>query len=165
MLAWEDIQEDLSKPGGLNLDESQQKQIAENLKKAQRDLRECVWRTYKNVVVIGKDCSLCVVDLGLVHSSAADSLPELIISRLKQDGHVESGISPNFLVRNWPPALPEWSTKSLRNAFFAAPEFPRLVDPELLKETIARGVSAGLLAYVGKTKDGTYEPFVYHRVL
>jgi len=41
------------------------------------------------------------VDLGLVHSSAAPSLMELIVTRLRQDGDIEDGISPNFLARNW----------------------------------------------------------------
>jgi len=85
----------------------------------------------------------------------------LILNRLRQDGDVEEGISPNFLVRNWPPAFKEWSTKSARNAFFASPQFPRLLNAEVVKDTIARGVSSSILAYVGKSGDGEYEPFYY----
>ena len=84
----------------------------------------------------------------------------LIINRLRQDGEIEDSISPNFLVRNWP-AFREWSTKSVRDAFFAAPQFPRLSKAEAIKDTIARGVSAGVLGYVGKTPSGKYEPFIY----
>jgi hypothetical protein len=156
-LAWEDIDDEDSE----KLDESQKRQLAENLKKAGRDLKESVWRTYKNTVLLGKDNKLRVVDLGPVHSSAADSLVTFILNRLKQDGDLEDGVSPNFLLRNWPPAFTEWSTKSVRDAFFASPQFPRLLNAEAVKDTIARGVASGHLAYVGKSPTGAYDPFNY----
>jgi hypothetical protein len=94
------------------------------------------------------------------HSSAAPSISQLIIERLSQAGDVEEkGVSPNFLVRNWPPAFQEWSTKSVRDAFFASPQFPRLLDPESIKDTIARGTENGMVGYVGKKADGSYAPF------
>ena len=82
-----------------------------------------------------------------------------MIDRLRQEGDIEAAISPNFLARNWPPAFKEWSTKSVRDAFFASPQFPRLLNPESLKDTIARGVENGMLGYVGKKPDGSYAPF------
>lgn len=158
VLAWEDIR---SEQEDLRLDDSQRRQLAENLKKAQRDLKESVWRSYKNIVLLGKDNSLRLVDMGLVHSSAADSIIKLIINRLQQDGDVETGISPNFLVRYWPPAFKEWSTKAVRDAFFASPQFPRLLNAETIKDTIARGISGEIIAYTGKSEDGGYEPFYF----
>lgn len=91
--------------GELRLDEGQARQLAENLKKAQRDIKETVWRTYKNVMLLGKDNDWKTVDFGLVHSSAADSLVTLILKRLRQDGDIEEGVSPNFLTRNWSPGF------------------------------------------------------------
>jgi len=156
LLAWQAIKDEEEN----KLDDAQQGQLAENQKKAQRDLKECVWRTYKNVALLGKDNKVRVVDLGLVHSSQAKSMIKLIVDRLRQDGDIEIGVSPNFLVRNWPPAFVEWSTKSVRDAFFASPQFPRLLDGDSVKDTIARGVSSGILAYVGKAGGG-YKPFVF----
>jgi hypothetical protein len=159
-LAWEDIQDEADE---LQLDEGHRKQLTENLKKAQRDLKESVWRTYKNIAFLGKDNTIRVVDLGLVHSSAADSMVSLIVDRLSQDDEIEKkSTSPNYLVRNWSPAFKEWSTKAVRDAFFASPQFPRLLNPEAVKETISRGVANGLLAYVGKTASGGYDPFYYN---
>jgi len=159
LLALEEI--DREKPS-LRLDESQLRQLDEGLGKARRDLREAVWRTYKYLVFLGKDNALRTVDLGLVHSSAAESLVGLIIQRLQLDDELLSSVSPNFLIRNWPPAFAgkEWSTRAVRNAFYASPQFPRLLNPEAIKETIARGVNDGLLAYVGKAGDA-YSPFIY----
>ena len=117
-------------------------------------------------MLLGKDNTVKRVDLGLVHSSAATDLVSLIVSRLNSDGDLETkGISPSFLIRNWPPAFKEWATKSVRDAFFASPQFPRLTNPDVLKETIPRGVGNGLLAYVGKTASGEYKPFYYNKAL
>ena len=120
VLAWEAIDDD-----DLKLDETQVHQLAENLKKARRDLKETIWRTYKNLMLLGKDNTVKRVDLGLVHSSAATDLVSLIVTRLSSDGDLETkGISPSFLIRNWPPAFKEWSTKSVRDAFFAVATIP-----------------------------------------
>ncbi len=156
LLAWQAIKDDEED----KLDISQQSQLAENLRKAQRDLKECVWRTYKNVALLGKDNKVRWVDLGLVHSSQASGMVKLIVDRLRQDSDIETGVSPTFLVRNWPPAFTEWSTKSMRDAFFASPQFPRLIDGDSVKETIARGVSNGIIAYVGKSGI-EYKPFFF----
>ena len=161
LLAWESIDEEDSG----SLDDVQKRQLAENQKKSQRDLKESVWRTYKNLMLLGKDNKMRLVDLGLVHSSAAESMVTLIMNRLRQDGDVEAGVSPNFLVRNWPPAFTEWPTKSVRDAFFASPQFPRLLNGEVVRDTIAKGVSEGILAYVGKAATGDYDPFIYGQSL
>ncbi len=162
-LAWEDIADEDT---DLRLDDGQKRQLAESLKKAQRDIKETVWRTYKNVMLLGKDGEWKSVDLGLVHSSAAPSIGQLIIERLSQAGDVEDkGVSPNFLVRNWPPAFKEWSTKSVREAFFASPQLPRLLNPDSIKDTIARGIENGMLGYVGKKADGGYAPFHWNATL
>jgi hypothetical protein len=160
VLAWEAIEDD-----DLKLDESQLHQLGESLKKARRDLKETIWRTYKNLMLLGKDNALKSIDLGLIHSSAATDLLSLILSRLRSDGDLENGISASFLVRNWPPAFKEWSTKSVRDAFFASPQFPRLTNPDALKETISRGVGNGLLAYIGKTGSNDYKPFYFSQAL
>lgn len=162
LLAWEDIKEEEKE---LRLDDTQKQQLEENLKKARRDLKECAWRSYKNIALLGKDNALRVVDLGLVHSSAAESMVALILNRLRQDSDVEDGVSPNFLVRNWPPAFKEWSIKAVRDAFYASPQFPRLLKPESLKQTVARGVAGGIIAYVGKAAQGGYDPFYFNTSL
>lgn len=155
-LAWEEIEDEQQE---LRLDEGQIRQLTESKKKAQRDLKEAVWRTYKHVLLLAKDNSWKEVDLGLVHSSAAPSILDLIVTRLREDGDITEAVSPNFLARNWPPAFVEWSTRAVRDAFFASPMFPRLLNPESLKDTIVRGVENGIIGFVGKKPDGSYSPF------
>ncbi len=160
LLAWEDIDNEVAS-STLKLDDGQKKQLAESLKKAERDLTESAWRAYKNIVLLGKDNQLREIDLGLIHSSAADSIVRLILNRLLQSEDIAPKITPTFLVRNWPPAFKEWSTKSVRDAFYASPQFPRLVSADVVKDSIARGVEGGFLAYVGRSANGEYKPFIF----
>jgi hypothetical protein len=157
VLAWEDIDDEAP---DLKLDDTQIRQLDENVKKAKRDLKETIWRTYKVLMLLAKDNTLKKVDMGLVHSSAAPDLATLVLNRLSQDGDIEKGISPQFLVRNWP-AMKEWPTKSVRDAFFASPKFPRLLSVEAVRQAIQNGVANGFFAYVGKTAKGDYSPFVF----
>ncbi len=159
VLAWEDIDEEAA---DLKLDDTQVRQLDENVKRAKRDLKECIWRTYKCLMLLAKDNTVKRVDLGLVHSSAAPDLATLILNRLSQDGDIEKGISPQFLVRNWP-VMKEWTTKSVRDAFYATPKFPRLLNVDAVRLAIQNGVANGFFAYVGKSSSGEYSPFYFQK--
>jgi len=60
VLAWEDIDEEAPE---LKLDEIQIRHLSESLKKARRDLKEAIWRTYKVLMLLGKDNILKQVDM------------------------------------------------------------------------------------------------------
>ena len=160
LLAWTDI-----KGEGLSLEDSQNRQLDENIKKAHRDLRESVWRAYNKVLLLGVDNSVRMIDLGLVTSSAAENLCRFILNQLRQTDEVVKDISPRTLVKNWPPAFTEWSTKVVRDAFYASPLFPRLLNSQAIKDSIVRGVSEGHFALVGKNPMGGYTPFFYKKSL
>ena len=160
LLAWQDIRDE-----GLVLDEPQQKQLDVCLKRAARDLTESVWRTFRNVMFLDKDNSIKTENLGLVTSSAAESMTKFIIESLRRSGIIEKEISSRFLVRNWPPAFTEWSTKAVRDAFYASPKFPRLLKSETIKDTISRGVSEGHIAYAARSAKGKLDPFIYKAAL
>ena len=116
-------------------------------------------------MLLGKDNTLKKVDLGLVHSSAAPDLATLVLNHLRQTDDLVTGVSPSFLVKHWPPAFTEWATKSVRDAFFASPQFPRILSADAIRDTITRGVANGLLAYVAKTAKGDYKPFCFNQAL
>jgi hypothetical protein len=156
LLAWEDIRDQET---GLSND--QLKSLKESLTKAQRDLKETVWRSYKYLALLGRDNQLQIIDLGQVNSSQASSMVQLIINRLRANGELEDSIHPRFLIRNWSPAFSHWTTKNVRDAFFASPLFPRLLKADAVKEAIARGVREGLLAYIGNITANQYQPFEF----
>lgn len=161
-LAWETVADEQD---DLQLSESQKEQLKRNLARAKGDLKESVWRMYSRVYLLGKDNKLKEVDLGRQNSSSASNLLTLIIRELRKYGDVEEGISPSYLIRNWPPAFTEWSTKAIRDALYASPQFPRLLDTNAIRDTIAKGVTNGFLAYLGKQGDGSYYPFYYRESL
>lgn len=153
LLALESL-EDPAEQERLKLEPSQIQELRDKKRRTERSLQELVWRVYRRVLLLAEDGGLREVDLGLLHPSAAESLVGLIVARLKQEGLLEESISPDFLVRNWPPALTGWTTKAVRDTFFASPQFPRLLNPEILRDTIAEGVKAGKFGYVGKAYGG-----------
>jgi Protein of unknown function (DUF499) len=161
LLAWEDI---LGDKDELKLDEPQVKQLKEQVTKSRSYIREAVWQAYKNVFVLDENNALRKIDLGKIHSSAAPSLVDLVLAQLRGVDLLSDAVSVSTLLRNWPPALPEWSTKALRDAFYASPRLTRLSSPEVVKNTVARGVTEGQLAYAGKRGD-QYDPFVFKKTL
>jgi hypothetical protein len=140
-------------------------QLDTGRKKAQRDLREAIWRAYKHVVLLGKDNQLKEIDLGLVHSSMAGSPTELIVNRLRQDDEITEGVGPRQIVRWWPPARPDWSTEAVRDAFYSSPALPRLLNPAAIRRTTADGVTQGHFAYAGVAGQGRYEPLYFETPL
>jgi hypothetical protein len=154
-LAWEDIADD--EPTMKRLDDAQKRQLNTASQRAVRDLREAVWRTYKNIVLLGKDNQLKVIDLGHINSSMATSLVELIVNQLVRDDEITPGVGAAKLVKYWP-AMEAWSTKAARDAFYSSPALPRLLDANLLKRAIVDGVAQGLLAYAGKDAEGRFRP-------
>ena len=159
LLAWEDIQDDDETVK--RLDDGQRRQLDTGVKKASRDLKETVWRAYKHLLLLGKDNALQEIDLGLVNSSAAGSLAELYVNRLRERDEITDGVGPNKLIKAWPPANKEWTTKAVRDAFFSSPSLPRLLNPNAIRRTIADGVNQKLIAYAGKVGGDRYDPFIF----
>jgi predicted AAA+ superfamily ATPase len=140
LLAWQTLDVEADRRG---LNDLQLRQVAEQIKGAQRDLREAVWQTYNAVVFLDSKGDPAILDLGLLHSSSADSLAGYIELRLRQQDLLVETVSPDFLVRHWPPGLPRWPMRTLRGDFFASPLLPRLTSADTLRATVARGVSSG----------------------
>ena len=166
LLTWEDIQDDLlSDDAPQRLEEPQRvrllKQLRENIQKAARDLKEAVWQTYRWVAFLNSANAIEFLDLGRINSSSAPSLPDLMLQQLRRSDLVVEAVSPGFLTRNWSGAAQEWSTRAVRDAFFASPLFPRLLNPDMLKETIAKGANLGMFAYIGEKVGTEYALFYY----
>ncbi|MGO9179415.1 MAG: ATP-binding protein [Candidatus Limnocylindrales bacterium] len=150
-LAWERLRDEAQ---GRGFDAEQQRQVQENLGRATNDLREAVWRAYRWLIFLGREGSLADEDLGILHSSAEASFQALVQSRLRQRDELTDVLTPTRLLQNWPPALAEWSTRRVRDALYASPVFTRLLDPDRVRDTIARGVSDGLFGYAAKGASG-----------
>ena len=151
-----DVAEDKATTSELvrQIDEGQKRSLNQSLGRAKADLKEAVWRAYRYVFLLGKENTVKEIDLGQITSSMAPSISELIVNQLVRDDEVSSVVGPNKLLRVWPPASPEWSTKAVRDAFFASPALPRLLEPESIRRTIADGVTAGNFGYASRNAGG-----------
>lgn len=160
LLGWKAIESE-----GLPLDDVQQRQLKENLKLAARDLTEAIWRAYDRFWILEKDNTLGLYEIGQFTAGSSESPSKYILQQLKQTDKLTKDVSPRVLLKNWPPAFSEWSTKSVRDAFFSSPLLPRILSSEIVKDAIGRGVTDGHFALVGKTADGAYEPFLFNSPL
>jgi hypothetical protein len=141
------------------LDDTLRTDLPAQAKRARRDLTEACWRAYRYLFVLGKDGELRTIDLGLVHSSAAATIVDLIITRLMEDGELTKAIGSGRLLTYWPGAIDEgWTTKAVRHAFYASPQLPRLTDASAILRAIDEAVAQGLVAYAGRTSTGGYRP-------
>ena len=152
MLAWEAIDDD--EETKQRLDESSKRLLARSFNRAKSDIKESIWRSYRHLYLLGRDNNLRQIDLGQITSSMADSIVELILNELGRTDEITKGVGANKLIKYWPPALTEWSTKSARDAFYSSPQLPRLLDADAIKRTICDGVSQGTLGYASKDNKG-----------
>lgn len=142
-----------SERGSLDLDEDQREQLAEHKTRSRHKLTEAVWQSYRRLIFLGVEGSPREEDLGLLHSSAAQSMQALIQARLRQWDELTDTLAPERVLQNWPKGLSEWSTRAVRDAVYGSSAFTRLLKPEALKETLARGVEKGLFGYAAKRDD------------
>ncbi len=152
VLAWEAIEEDLETTS--RLDDTQKMQLNKGLGRAKADLKEAIVRAYCYVYLLAKDSRLTEKPLGQLTSSMGGSMVEIIVNELVKDDDITDGVGANKLVKNWPPALTEWSTKAVRDAFYSSPLLPRLKKADAIKRTIADGVSQRTLGYARSAPDG-----------
>lgn len=173
ILTWRDIQHDLE-AGSISFEDSSNvepasmmEQITVNINNAHQQLREAVWQNYRQMAFLNKESHVEFLDLGQFQPDESNSQPLLLLHQLRLFDYVVDTVSPRFLTRNWPEKFKEkeWSTRAVRDMFFISPLFPRLLNPDILKETIAKGASSGLLGYVSRKVARRYDIFYYQKPL
>ncbi|NQS74623.1 MAG: ATP-binding protein [Methanoculleus sp.] len=159
-LAWCEIRDDTDT---LNLDDAQKRQAREYVETSKRQMKEQVWESYNVLGLYTPDDTIRLENLGRINSSASTSITKFITHKLKELDQLTDTVNPNYLVRNWSPISQEWSTRQVRDAFFASPRFPRVISQEVIKRTIVRGVSDGVFGYAGVNPLNRYEPFYFNQ--
>ena len=154
VLAWEDISDDAETME--RIDDGQKALLKRNLSTATRDLDEAIFRAYKHLYFLGKDNKLQPLDLGSITSSGAGCIVEVYLQRLGSNGLdlVADSVAARKLANFWPASMTEWSTKAVRDAFYSSPLLPRLINPDVIKRSIADGVQQGLIGYAVKGPKG-----------
>lgn len=154
-LAWQDVDED--EDTKKRIDPGQFSLLERNLKDAQRQLDEGIFRAYRHVYLLDKNNNLVHVDLGNITSSSAGNIIEVYLRRLGvEEGQdiLSTSIPARKLPSFWPSSKTEWSTKAVRDAFYSSPLLPRLINPDAIKRAIADGVSSGIIDYAERDAAG-----------
>ena len=107
--AWEDINDDDDTIG--QLEDTQKPALFPEPEPTKADFREAIWRSYRHVFLLNKSNAIKDTDLGQINSSMAPTLPDLIVNTLRKDDEITDKVGSARLVRFWPPALTEWSTR------------------------------------------------------
>ena len=156
-LAWQDIRDDDETIR--RFDTGQQELLKRNLGTAERAVQESLFRAYRHLYLLSTDNTLRHVDLGNITSSSAASPVEAYLQRLGpgQLEEITDAVSPRKLLKMWPTAMIEWSTKSVRDAFYSSPLLPRLFNPNAVGRMIADGVTQGLFSLATKGPDGQFK--------
>lgn len=147
------------------LSESQQDQLREGRRRAAQELRRAVWEAYTAVLYLGPDQTLRKHVYGPLNPSASERMLDGFLQNLQTYSIIERQASPGYVVRRWPPAVTEWSTRAVRDVFFQSPDFPRLLSADTVKDMIARGVSSGDFALVTRAPGGGYGVFKWKDTL
>lgn len=158
LLAWEDIDDD--EETKKRIDASQGTLLKRNLESARRDLKEGLFRAYRHLYLLDKSNALRHLDLGQITSSSStpqEGLVGLYVRELKRNDEITEGVGPAKLLKYWPPAMTEWSTKGVRDAFYSSPQLPRLLNADTVKRTIADGVTQGLMGYATRDARGNLQ--------
>ncbi|MBN8644244.1 MAG: ATP-binding protein [Planctomycetes bacterium] len=163
VLAWREIDEDDETKS--RLDEGQRRQLTVNVGGSRKALEEAIWRAYRHIFLLNGENTLRLIDLGIVTRSQASSPTENLLNRLTSDDIVTGAPNPSKLVRWWPPALTAWPTKAVRDAFFTTPSLSRLKQPDLIKRSIADGVSRGEIGYARRKSNDQLELIAFNRSL
>ncbi len=173
-LAWKRVQEDLNAGIlGAEFDRSEKAEIHSRVASAEYEARDQVWADYRFVVLLDTPSAtdrgtgakegdgLRVIDLGVGHPSANESLCGRALAALRSAGLLNEGVGVSYLERHWPPALKAsgaWPLTTLRQSFLNG-ALTRLPDPDtILRKKIVEFVTAGEFGLAsGERPDGTFE--------
>ena len=100
-----------------------------------------------------------------MHSSAASSLVELILNRLKQEDLVVDEREPDLPDALLAARAPGVEHEGGPRRVLRLSEVPAAPQADAVKETISKGLDGHHFAYVGKAPDGGYDPFIFKRSL
>lgn len=115
---------------------------------AEKAAKEEVWASYRFVALLDSSGQkdLKVVDLGVGHANASETLCGRIIAALKSEALLDEGVGAGYIERHWPPAFLDsgaWPLSSLRQSFHDG-SLTRIIDADtILKRQIVEFVFKG----------------------
>ena len=148
-LAWQLIEKDKT----LKLTSEQKKEVKDNIRKAEVEVKESVRSLYRIVLIPSKD-GFKDVDLGLPTYGADIVIDKEIYERLKSEGEILEKLSPLSLKEKYLKDRDWVETKNILESFFKTAGEIRIISDEVLRDCIKEGVKKGLFG-IGEIEDGS----------
>ena len=167
-LAWQRVEREVVEGVlGAEYDRADRSEVQTRVQDAKQAAKDEVWASYRFVALADTEekQSLKIIDLGVGHTSASETLCGRIIHALKSGALLNESIGAGYIDRHWPPAFKDtgvWPLTSLRQSFLDG-SLTRLIDPdEILRRQIVEFVSKGDFGLASNTKeDGSFKRLWY----
>ena len=172
LLAWRRVSREVADGTlGGEFEKSDKAELQSWVKEAEEAAKDEVWGDYRFAIIAdsGEADGLKVIDLGIGHSSSAETMCGRVLIALKSQELLNESVSAGYIDRHWPPALREsgaWPLASLRQSFLNG-SLTRLLDPDAtLRNKIPEFVERGDLGFAsGPLPDGTYQRLWFRELL
>ena len=149
LLALKNIDEDASTKRKLT--DEQKKDLASRLKEAEARLPGALSAAYRHIVVPVANKELRAFDIGIATLGAEQLLSKKVIDMLQANDQLLAKLDPSLLIGErwqlWPEDRDVLHVPTLVGYFTTLTHLPALMGPDVLADSIARGVERGLFAY------------------
>ena len=149
LLALRNIDEDKTTKKQLN--EEQLKDLADRLKEAKGRLPGALAGAYRHILVPAEKKTLRCFDMGIGTFSGRTTLSSKVLEKLTAEGQVLDKFDPAIMIGQkfglWPDDQELINVKTLAEYFTQLTHLPRLLNANVLPNSLATGVKRGLFAY------------------
>ena len=133
------------------LSETQEAQLEEMLKDAEKALDQSVWQSYRHIITPAPEDKLEFFDMGPQIHRPNKKISDVVWETLIARERLAPRIGPTRITSKdfslWPEEKQVISTKDLKDAFLTFTHLPMIPTVDCLRETIVQGVAEGQFAY------------------
>lgn len=158
LLGWEEVQSQLN-AGGHTVDMVQQQRLKARLREAEARLPEAVRQAYGIVVTTDTGNRVQAFRLSATGGPLFAQIKEDPRSRIQETSVEPAALLPGGPYELWKEEEPSRRVVELADSFARYPRLPKLLKPEVVRETVLRGVAEGLFVARIARPDGTERTF------
>ncbi len=134
-LAWHLVEKDKT----LHITDEQRKEVRDKIKKAENEAKERIRNLYRLIVLPSGE-----IDLGIPTYGEDVNINEEIYGRLRNDGEILEKLASSVLKEKYLKDSDYVQTKNILESFYKTPGEIRIINDDVLKDSIREGVKQGL---------------------
>jgi hypothetical protein len=127
----------------LNLTPDQRKDVTNNLRKEEDNLRDAVRRTYRTVYTPAKS-GIREIDIGIPTYGERKEMDQEVYEKLRMEGEILERIAPILIKEKYLPGKDYVNLKQISDSMLNTPGERRMVNIDALQEGVRQGVKLGL---------------------